>query len=143
MSDHIDLSRITVLVIDDEAFMRDLIVRVLREVGVVNVETARDGSNALAIVTRPGTSIDVILCDLEMPKMNGLEFVRQLRSSHLAPNPKVPVLIVTGHSEEGNVREAVQLGINGFLVKPISKKALEQRIKKALSSQATDPNKLD
>jgi len=143
LSDHIDFSRITVLVVDDEAFMRDLIVRVLREVGVVDVETARDGSNALAIVTRPGSSIDIILCDLEMPKMNGLEFVRQLRSSHLASNPKVPVLIVTGHSDEGNVREAVQLGINGFLVKPISRKALEQRIKKALSSHAIDPNKLD
>ena len=122
--------------------MRQLIVRVLNELGVNQISTARDGDEGLQKVAEAGNQLDVILCDLEMPEMDGFEFVRQLRSSQHVRNPNIPVLIITGHSDQDNIKEAVKTGINGFLVKPISKTNLESRIKLALKGRQIDPSVL-
>ena len=135
----VDMTSLTILVIDDEAFVRNLLVRLLREIGVGVVVTAGDGSEGLTKVSK-GT--DLVICDLEMPQMDGFEFVRTLRSSSTIPRPDVPVLIVTGHSEEETVRGAIGLGINGYLVKPVSKQALEARISAAITLPMIDPAKL-
>jgi CheY-like chemotaxis protein len=122
-----------VLVIDDEVFMRKLIERTLRDMEVGLVTMAENGIDGLMQVKRAGSPIDVIICDLEMPEMNGFDFVKTLRSDSEVPNTEVPVLIVTGHADEETVRNAASLGINGYLVKPISKKALETRLAKAIN----------
>lgn len=139
MQNDFDFANLTVLIIDDEAFMRQLISRVLNELGTTDIITAKNGAEGLKRVIETGIRLDVILCDLEMPGTGGLEFVRQLRASQNVVKPEIPVLIITGHSDEDNIKGAVQAGINGFLVKPISRTNLESRIKKSLKGVQIDP----
>jgi response regulator RpfG family c-di-GMP phosphodiesterase len=73
-----------------------------------------------------------------MPEMNGFDFVKQVSSSaEERLDAKLPILILTGHADEETVRGAATLGINGYLVKPVSRKSLESRILKTISSPAT------
>ena len=132
-----------VLVIDDEVFIRKMIIRVLSDLGVKAVFDASNGEDGMQKMKESGKDLDIVLCDLEMPGMNGLAFVKQLRASPDSFNPKIPVLIVSGHSEDESVRKVAELGINGFLVKPISKKDLENRIKASVGNPMTDATKLE
>ncbi len=138
----IDIKRLDILVIDDEPFMRRLISRVLDELEVEKVSMAADGAEGLTKIDESLNGFDLIICDLEMPNMGGFEFVRKLREKAPSSNADTPVLIVTGHSEPEIVHRAVEAGIHGYLVKPISKQALKKRIIAALSSPAIDPEKL-
>ena len=138
----IDMKSLSVLVIDDEDFMRKLIVRVLNDIGVANVYTAGNGAEGLGSVQALGNQIDVIICDLEMPTMNGFEFVERLRGSTEQERARIPVIILTGHSDEDHVSGAVKLGINGFLVKPVARQALEDRLSSAIMSPPIDPTRL-
>ena len=138
----IDIKNLRILVIDDEPFMRKLIIRVLYELEIERVTEAADGAEALQKVEDSMNALDLIICDLEMPNMDGFEFVKNLRGMKEFPNANIPVLIVTGHSETESVQGAVEAGIHGYLVKPISKKTLEQRIVAALTSPRIDPEKL-
>jgi len=137
-----DFGSLKVLIVDDEAFMRTLIVRILSEIGISDVQTARDGAEALRLIGERNTVPNIIICDLEMPEMDGFEFVRRLRANDSPVLQSLPVLIVTGHAEPANVYDAVNAGIHGYLVKPISKKALEGRITAALTSPPIDPAKV-
>ena len=133
------LGSLDVLVIDDEPFIRKLIARMLFELGVKNVVDAEDGADGMNKVRQSRKGFDVIICDLEMPNMDGFGFVRLLRNDKTISNPNVPVLILTGHSDEDSIHKSIQLGINGFLTKPVSKTNLEKRIMLALASSFIDP----
>ena len=85
--------------------------------------------------------LDLVICDLEMPEMDGFAFVRRLRAM-VGEVSKLPVLILTGHNEEKSVRDAVELGIDGYLLKPVSGKDLEQKINEAILSPMIDPDSL-
>jgi two-component system, chemotaxis family, chemotaxis protein CheY len=134
----IDYKSLHVLVVEDDAFMRELFTRVLGELGVLHIETAIDGAEGMGKLSLARNPFNLIICDLEMPKMNGLQFVKRLRSMAVPSQAETPVIIVTGHSGEGNVTNALKLGVQGFLVKPISKAALEKRIHTALVNPSTD-----
>ena len=138
----IDINNLRILVIDDEPFMRKLIIRVLYELEIVRVAEAGDGAEALEKVKDAMNALDLIICDLEMPNMDGFEFVKRLREMTGFPNADIPVLIVTGHSDPESVKSAVEAGIHGYLVKPVSKQALEKRIVAALTSPEIDPERL-
>ena len=125
---------INILVVDDEAFMRTLITRLLRELGVPEVLTAADGKEGLDKLALDGGHVDLVICDLEMPNMDGFEVVAALRADKSLPRPDVPVLILTGHSDVEYVHKAVETGIHGFLVKPVSRESLIERIEAALKS---------
>ena len=133
---NVDMKSLSILVIDDEPFIRTLVVRLLRDLGVTKIVEAGDGAEGLKKVS---TQTDLIICDLDMPNMNGFEFVSKLRTLDSIPKPTVPVLILTGHGDEDSVRGAIDLGINAYLVKPVSKQALETRINKAVTSPMIDP----
>jgi two-component system chemotaxis response regulator CheY len=139
----VDLKSLHILVIDDEDFIRRLIARVLYELEINNVIEARDGSEALTFVKQAPAGFDAIICDLEMPKMNGIEFVRQLRADADVSKSQTPILILTGHSMEGKIKEVVELGIHGFLAKPVSKGTLEKRLIDAVTSPPIDPKVLN
>ena len=138
----VDFTKLRILVIDDLPFTRQLIVRLVEELGVNKVSAAADGDKGLSTLDDSVEGFDLIICDLEMPNMDGFEFVRNLRQKAPNPNADVPVLIVTGHSEPGIVHRAVESGIHGYLMKPVSKKALEKRIIAALKSPVIDPEKI-
>ena len=140
---NVTLKNLRLLVIDDEDFIRRLIVRVLYDLEIDGVIEARDGIEALKFVKMAPTGFDAIICDLEMPNMNGIDFVRQLRGDANVSISRTPVLILTGHSMEGKIKEVVELGIHGFLAKPVSKGTLEKRLIDAVTSPPIDPKVLN
>ena len=139
---NIDMEKLRILVIDDEPFMLQLIVRMLEELEVSEVITAKNGSEGLKEVEQSRKDFNLIICDLEMPTMNGFEFVDNLRKSADTVSARTPVIILTGHSHEKAIQMAVDLGIHGFLAKPVSEGALEKRIIFAMTSPPIDPKTL-
>lgn len=129
----IQWDQLHVLVIEDEPFMREIASRLLRDIGVRKVFLAGDGVDGMEKCTLLADKLNLILVDLEMPVMNGFQFLSLLRSSAPPIRADIPVLVLTGHSDSGNVKQAIQLGIHGFLVKPISVKALRDRMEYALT----------
>jgi two-component system chemotaxis response regulator CheY len=134
--------KLQILVVEDEKFMRDLICRVLNDMGYKQVLGAEDGQAALKLLQALKRGIGLIFLDIEMPKISGLEFLHIVRNSPSSPNKNVPVVMLTGHSDIDNLREAAKLGIHGFLTKPVSKASLEKQIKHAQTSPPIDPSKL-
>ena len=131
------------MIIDDEPFMRKLIIRVLNDIGISNIQEASNGGDALNQLATSTERPTLIICDLEMPGIDGFEFVRKLRAAKDDQFKNLPVLIVTGHAEPESVRSAVDAGIHGYLVKPISRQALESRIATALEAGPIDPSRIN
>jgi two-component system chemotaxis response regulator CheY len=115
-----------VLIVDDEPSMRKVTRALLQSIGVRNIYEAPDGRSGLdAICTH---APDMVILDWEMPSPNGPEFMRAVRSPGSFPLPDVPVIMLTGHSERSCVIEAMRLGVNEYLLKPVSSIALLARM---------------
>ena len=105
------LERPRILVVDDEAAVRDLLVKTLT-MADYDVDTADDGPTAIDRLQTSG--YDLLITDLKMPGMDGLSVVRQARRYSTA----MPIIIITGYSTEASAIEAINLGVNGYLTKP-------------------------
>jgi DNA-binding NarL/FixJ family response regulator len=118
------LMMIKVLVVDDHAFIRAALVEMLEETDDIHVVgTCADGSEVAATAAR--TAPDVVLMDVQMPKMSGLEATREL----LVAQPAVRVLVMSGDVARGSAEEALALGVAGFLLKEDHPGDLPQRIR--------------
>jgi two-component system, chemotaxis family, chemotaxis protein CheY len=115
-----------VLIVDDEFYIRKVIRTLLLSVGVTDVHDAGDGASGLGAIS--GLDPDVVILDWQMAGMDGPEFVRRVRSPETFPFPNVPIIMLTGHSEHSRVVEAMRLGVHEFLLKPVSAKALYERL---------------
>ena len=115
-----------VLLVDDDPGVRKLVKILLTSMGVNVIWEAKDGLSGLDIVRR--TAPDVIILDWEMPGVQGPNFMRLLRSPDTFPYPAVPVIMLTAHGEYSKVKEAISVGVNEFLLKPVSSKALLARM---------------
>jgi two-component system chemotaxis response regulator CheY len=112
------------LVIDDSLPMRRIITNVLSRLGHSDVVLAANGREALKrLETEP---IDFVITDWYMPEMSGLEFVRTLRSKEATRD--VPILIVTGNGSRDDVARAIELRVNGYVLKPFTAETLKDRI---------------
>ncbi len=112
-----------VLVVDDSGVIRKIISRALGELGINDVKEAGDGQQALDIFG-DGSAFDLVITDWNMPVMNGLELVRTIR----ATGSRVPIMMVTTKSERGNVLEAIQAGINDYVIKPFERENLREKL---------------
>ncbi len=120
------LQQMNVLLVDDNAFMRRIVRSLLGSIGVKAIAQAADGIEAIeAIRAAPP---DVVLLDWEMPLLSGAEVVRIVRSPGIFPTPDIPIVMLTAHGEAWRIAEAVKLGVNEFLCKPVSAKALRDRL---------------
>ena len=115
-----------VLVVDDNQYMRKMVRNLLVNCGIKHICEAGDGIAALDTIRTVGP--DVVILDWEMPLLNGPELVRIVRSPGVFPMPDVPIIMLSGHGERWRVVEAVRLGVNEYLVKPVSAKALYDRL---------------
>jgi two-component system chemotaxis response regulator CheY len=115
-----------VLIVDDSAVMRKIVERSLRMAGVEleNVMEANDGWEALALARE--TRADLVLCDINMPGMDGLEFVRQLGS--LENGRGVPVVMITTEAGQGRVGEAFSCGARGYIRKPFTPDQIREQV---------------
>ena len=134
-----DYKNVHVLLVDDEPFMTKLVDRILKDLGVILVTTASDGADGLEKLAKMQASrhpVDIVVCDLEMPNMSGLEFVKQVRDGFSDVPPTLPIVVLTGHAEEETVHRAVGLKISGYVVKPVSRNTLDKRLRQALAAPA-------
>jgi len=120
------LVALKVLIVDDEPTMRKVTRSLLQAIGVRTIYEANDGNSGLKAIR--ALLPDVVIVDWEMPRPNGPEFVRMVRSPDSFPLRHVPIIMLTGHGERSRVVAAVSLGVNDFLVKPVSTKALLERL---------------
>lgn len=128
----VPLSReLVVLVIDDNVGMRSIMTAVLRALGFTEIRLADDAVEAQKII--PQVKPDLIITDLKMPVLDGVTFVRNLRADETNPFSEVPIIVATGHTEEKHVKACIAAGVDQFLAKPITGKALAERITRALS----------
>jgi two-component system chemotaxis response regulator CheY len=115
-----------VLIVDDSSVMRKIVERSLRQAGLElsKVSEANNGAEALALVQE--NSFDLILTDINMPTMDGLEFVRQLQSVENAKG--VPVVMITTEGSESRVVEALSCGARGYIRKPFTADQVKEHV---------------
>jgi two-component system chemotaxis response regulator CheY len=115
----------TVLFAEDSPTMRRIISNSLRQVGFTDVIEAENGVDALEKLA--GRSVDLVVTDWNMPEMNGAELVTELRSMPLYKD--VPILMITTRGMQDDVMKAMQLGVNGYVVKPFTPDILQEKLK--------------
>jgi CheY-like chemotaxis protein len=120
------IQQLRVLVVEDNAFMRKMVRSLLLNIGVKKVYEAADGIAGLEQIR--AVAPDVIVLDWEMPLLNGAELVRIVRSPGVFPTPDIPIIMLTAHGDRARIVEAVRIGVNEFLCKPVSGKMLADRL---------------
>jgi CheY-like chemotaxis protein len=119
-----------VLLIDDDEVMRMYVVNLLRRLGIDQIAEAGDGNTGLKLIER--FRPDIVLSDIHMAPMNGLEFVKNLRQHRTIGLRKTPVLIMSADSKSQTLTASVTLGIAGYIIKPPIISALKVKLEHAL-----------
>lgn len=119
-----------IMLIDDSRTMRNIQRSVLSQLGFTAIEEACDGQDAMSKVV--AYAPDLILCDWNMPNMDGLTFVKTFRQQ----NKATPVIMVTTESEKARVIEAIKAGVNNYVIKPFTPDLLSQRINETMAKKA-------
>lgn len=122
-----------VLIVEDDRASRMLTGAYLEELGVGQMKEAADGEAALRILR--SYAADVIICDMMMEPMDGLTFVRHVRTDVQSSNPYVPIILVTAQADRSTVRAARDAGVNLLMAKPITLPALRRRIEVVLNER--------
>lgn len=122
----LDVSGINVLIVEDNLHFRTLIRTILQTVGFECVEEARDGAEAFEVLS--SFEADLVIIDWKMDGLDGLECARRIRTDEDSPNRYLPIIMLTGYTEESLASAARDVGVNDFLGKPISAKSLMSRI---------------
>jgi two-component system chemotaxis response regulator CheY len=115
-----------ILVVDDSAAIRKILTRVLRQTGMAiqTIHEAGDGQDALAVMAQH--RIDLVLSDINMPKMDGLQLLASLKASPKWQN--IPVVMITTEGGETKVAEAVKLGAAGYVRKPFTADQIKEKL---------------
>jgi CheY-like chemotaxis protein len=123
------MSKVSVLVVDDAPFIRDLVKKGLRNAFPgITLEDAVNGRKAQVLLTRE--AFDLVLCDWEMPEMSGLELLTWCRQQESLKG--MPFIMVTSRGDKENVIQAIQAGVSDFIGKPFTNEQLLTKVKKAL-----------
>jgi two-component system, chemotaxis family, chemotaxis protein CheY len=120
------IEALSVLIVDDDQYMRKVVRTMLSAIGVGTVFEAEDGVSGLDALRQH--SPDIVIVDWEMPLVDGSQFVRMVRSPGEFPRPDVPIIMLSGHGDRWRVVEAARIGAHEYLLKPVSTKALRDRI---------------
>jgi len=125
------LGRKRVLIVEDQEVIRQIVWKMLKDIGFGNIVEVGDGAQAMreVLATKP----DLIICDIAMEPVDGFRFVEALHARGFKDKDRIPTIFLTGHTEREIVIKAKQLGADGFLVKPVSAKDLKARITFAMN----------
>jgi two-component system, chemotaxis family, chemotaxis protein CheY len=118
--------KLKVLIVDDSSVMRKIIERALRQAGLELGDVVEAGNGAEALVEVQKGGLDMILSDINMPVMDGLEFLRSLATLEAAKN--IPVVMITTEGSEARVVEALSAGAKGYLRKPFTPDQVKERV---------------
>ena len=127
-----DIKRARVVVVEDESVMSTFILNSLRRLGILDLYAFSDGASALREVIK--LKPDLILTDVHMQPVGGIEFVRQLRGLPNNQLSNTQVIFLSADSSMATVGEALPLGVSGYIVKPPVLAALGAKIEQALNS---------
>lgn len=128
-----EYGELRVLIVEDDRASRMLTIAFLDELGIGQIKEAEDGEAALRVLR--GYPPDVIVCDMVMEPMDGLTFVRRVRTDAQSANPYVPIILVTAQADRSTVRTARDAGVNLLMAKPITREALRRRIDVVLNER--------
>jgi two-component system chemotaxis response regulator CheY len=120
------MREIRTLIVDDSSVMRKIVERSLRQAGLDQMIVYEAGNGAEGLDLLKSKSVDLILSDINMPSMDGLEFLRQIRAQGLAPG--IPVVMITTESSEEHVKQAILAGARGYIRKPFTAEQVKERV---------------
>ena len=115
-----------ILIVDDSSTMRRIIINTLSRIGYTDVVEAEHGKAGLEKLGQGG--VEMIITDWNMPEMDGLEFVQAVRGQ----NPNIPILMVTTNAAKEDIVQALQAGVNNYVVKPFTPDTLKEKIESLL-----------
>lgn len=121
-----------VLIVEDEAEVREMLRNMLAELGVGQVTETADGTEAMTFIDSAFDFINLVICDWNMPGMSGVDLLRQIRTA----DPSLPFLMVTGRGDKDSVVEAKLSGVTAYIHKPFSSKQLEAKLRIILYKMA-------
>ncbi len=126
------MANIRTLIVDDSSVMRKIVERCLRQAGLelADVQEASNGVEALALLDK--SDFDLILSDINMPVMDGLEFVKNVKAQEKGKN--IPIVMITTEGGEKHVVEALSLGAKGYIRKPFTPEQVKQQVIPVLGS---------
>jgi two-component system chemotaxis response regulator CheY len=124
--EELGMSEIRALIVDDSSVMRKIVERALRQAGLDPLVVHEAGSGTEGLDLLKSKQVDLILSDINMPSMDGLEFLRQVRAQNLAPG--VPVVMITTESSEEHVKQAILAGAQGYIRKPFTAEQVKERV---------------
>ena len=128
-----ETNSIRVLVVDDQRTMRKIVRQLLSQVGVHDVDDAADGEQALAMLHNPtGDKPDIVICDLHMEKMDGMDFCNHVRRDKNEDIRAIPIIILTGEQDTFVHDVTKQVGAATIMIKPVSAGELKSRIQDAV-----------
>jgi CheY-like chemotaxis protein len=128
----------TVLVVEDDEALRNVACRILRKQGY-DVREAKDGRQALAICAQSEVPLHLVVTDMVMPEMSGYELGRQIASRR----PDIPVLFMSGYTQDATVREDFVQGTSNFLDKPFTPATLASKVREVLdATRRTRPERM-
>ncbi len=120
------MSEIRTLIVDDSSVMRKIVERALRQAGLEGLAVLEAGSGVEGLEVLKTSTVDLILSDINMPAMDGLEFLRQIRAQNLAVG--IPVVMITTESSEEHVKQAIEAGAKGYIRKPFTAEQVKERV---------------
>jgi two-component system, chemotaxis family, chemotaxis protein CheY len=120
------MQEIRALIVDDSSVMRKIVERALRQAGLDPLVIFEAGSGTEGLDVLRVKEVDLILSDINMPTMDGLEFLRQIQAQNLAPG--APVVMITTESSEEHVKQAIQAGARGYIRKPFTADQVKERV---------------
>ena len=117
---------IRAMIVDDSSVMRKIVERSLRQAGleISQVVEASNGSEALGLLKNQ--NVDLVLCDINMPVMDGLEFVRQ--AARMEGGLRAPIVMITTEGSESHVIHALQAGAKGYIRKPFTADQVKEQV---------------
>jgi two-component system chemotaxis response regulator CheY len=124
---------IRALIVDDSSVMRKIVERSLRQAGIDLSEVFQAGNGAEALGVLNDSKVDLILCDINMPVMDGLEFIKQLPGIENAKN--VPVVMITTEGSESHVVQALSCGARGYIRKPFTPEQVKEHVVPVLAGK--------
>jgi two-component system chemotaxis response regulator CheY len=132
---HADICKVSIraLIVDDSSVMRKIVERSLRQAGIDLSEVFQAANGAEALSTLKENPVDLILCDINMPVMDGIEFIKQLPSIESAKN--VPVVMITTEGSESHVVQALSSGARGYIRKPFTPEQVKEHVVPVLAGK--------
>lgn len=124
---------VRVLIVDDSSVMRKIVERSLRQAGIDLTQVVEAGNGAEALIALQENPVDLILCDINMPVMDGLEFIKQL--SGVVQAKGVPVIMITTEGSEAHVVQALSCGARGYIRKPFTPEQVKTQVIPALAGK--------